>query len=147
MTQYLTDQALDLGALLLETEDDNCGALVVFGGTVRMHNEGRTVDSIDYSAHAALAEKTLREIEEETIRRFKVARCRLAHRTGRLELGQISVLVVVRAQHRPEAFDAARWAIDTLKKRVPIWKEEFYQSGDSEFLEGMPLESKISDRP
>ena len=147
MTDYLSDETLDLDALLSETEDESCGALVVFGGAVRINNEGRTVHSIDYSAHTALAEKTLREVEQETKAKFGVTQCRLIHRVGKLALGELSVLVVVRAGHRPEAFEAARWAIDTLKKRVPIWKEEFYQSGDSEYLEGTPLESKISDRP
>ncbi len=147
MSDYLFDTDLDLHALLAETEDESCGALVIFGGAVRVNNEGRTVDSIDYSAHNALAEKTLREVEQETRDKFQVAQCRLVHRIGKLALGELSVLVVVRAGHRPEAFEAARWAIDTVKKRVPIWKEEFYQSGDSEYLEGTPLESKISDRP
>ena len=147
MGEHLTDSSLDIDALLAETEDETCGALVIFSGAVRLNNEGRTVDSIDYSAHTALAEKTLREIEQETREKFGVPQCRLVHRVGKLALGELSVLVVVRAGHRPEAFEAARWAIDSLKKRVPIWKEEFYASGDSEYLDGTPLESKISDRP
>lgn len=140
----LQDEPLDLASLLTETRDENCGALVVFGGTVRLDNEGRSVRSIDYTAHAALADKTLREIEQETREKFNVAQCRLVHRLGHLELGELSVLVVVRAGHRPEAFEAARWAIDTLKERVPIWKEEFYTEGDSEYLEGTPLKSRKS---
>lgn len=147
MSRHLSDETLDILELLEETADESCGALVVFGGAVRIENEGRTVDSIDYSAHQALAEKTLAEIENETRERFGVAQCRLIHRIGRLALGELSVLVVVRAAHRPEAFEAARWAIDTLKARVPIWKEEFYQQGDSTYLEGTPLQSKITDRP
>lgn len=145
--QHLSDETLDIAGLLADTEDDSCGALVVFGGAVRIHNEGRQVDSIDYSAHTGLANRILGDIEQETKSRFSVAQCRIMHRTGRLALGELSVVVVVRAGHRPEAFEAARWAIDTLKKRVPIWKEEFYRTGDSEFLDGVPLESKISDRP
>ena len=146
--QYLSDQPLDIETLLAETADDNCGALVIFGGAVRIRNEGRTVNAIDYSAHTALAVKTLREIERETKERFAIPQCRLIHRTGRLTLGELSVVVVVRAGHRPQAFAAARWAIDTLKQRVPIWKEEFYQSGDSEYLDGVPLaSSKTSNRP
>lgn len=147
MSDYLYDTELNLDELLSATEDDSCGALVVFGGSVRINNEGRRVDSIDYSAHKTLAEKTLREVEQETRERFSVPQCRIVHRVGKLSLGELSVLVVVRAGHRPEAFEAARWAIDSLKKRVPIWKEEFYHSGESEYLQGTPLESKISDRP
>lgn len=152
MSRHLSEETLDILGLIEETADESCGALVVFGGAVRIQNEGQTVDSIDYSVHQGLAEKTLAEIESETRERFGVAQCRIIHRTGKLALGELSVLVVVRAGHRPEAFEAARWAIDTLKARVPIWKEEFYQQGNSEYLEGTPLvgkplQSKISDRP
>ncbi len=144
---HLSAESLDLQALLDKTADDRCGALVVFGGTVRLENEGQQVTAIDYTAHTALAEKTLREIEAEALERFGITHCRLQHRLGHLELGELSVLVVVRAGHRPEAFEAARWAIDTLKERVPIWKEEFYAAGGSEYLEGTPLQSKKSNRP
>lgn len=144
---HLFEEELDIAELLGETADDTCGALVVFGGTVRLNNEGRKVESIDYTAHETLAQKTMAEIEQETRERFDVAHCRLVHRLGKLVLGEFSVLVVVRSGHRPEAFAAARWAIDTLKERVPIWKEEFYTEGESDYLKGTPLKSKKSDRP
>lgn len=136
---HLTDEALDLAALLEETGDERCGALAVFGGTVRIDNEGRQVTAIDYSAYAPLAVKTLQAIEAETMQRFGVHQCRLVHRTGKLALGELSVLVVVRAGHRPEAFEAARWAIDTLKERLPVWKQEYYADGSNEYLEGTEL--------
>jgi molybdopterin synthase catalytic subunit len=136
---HLTDQSLDLAALLADTEDADAGALVVFGGTVRF--DGR-VEAIDYTAYAPLAEKALTEIERETRSRFAdVRQCRLIHRIGLLKLGELSVLVVVRAGHRDAAFTAARWAIDTLKSRVPIWKQEHYTDGTLEFVEGTPLET------
>lgn len=139
---HLTDTTLDLAALLEETADERCGALAVFGGTVRIDNEQRKVNAIDYTAYAPMAERTLRSIEQEARERFGVHQCRLVHRTGRLELGELSVLVVVRAAHRPEAFEAARWAIDTLKQRVPVWKQEYYADGSSEYLEGNELTQK-----
>lgn len=132
----LTDQELDLAALLADTEDPACGALVVFGGTVRL-DDG--VQAIDYTAYAPLAEKALAEIEQETLSRFDVRHCRLVHRLGLLKLGELSVLVVVRAGHRAAAFEAARWAIDTLKQRIPVWKEEHYHDGRQIFVEGQPL--------
>lgn len=140
---HLTEEALELADLLAETEDERCGALAVFGGTVRLTNKGQTVSSIDYSAYEPLAVKTLQDIECETIERFGVYQCRLTHRTGKLKLGELSVLVVVRAGHRPAAFDAARWAIDTLKERVPVWKLENYADGSSEYQHGVELDREV----
>jgi molybdopterin synthase catalytic subunit len=133
---------LDLDALLRETEDDASGALVIFSGTVRNENEGRPVDGMTYEAHVAMAEKVLRELEQEVLSRFPVRRCRIVHRIGALALGEVSIYVVVRAGHRGEAFDAARYGIDEAKLRVPIWKEEHYIDGDSRYLDGTPLRKR-----
>lgn len=138
----LQENALDLDALLAETADPASGALVVFAGTVRNENDARAVAGIGYSAHAALAEKTLARIEAETRERFQIRECRILHRLGELVPGEISVLVVVRAAHREAAFAAARHAIDTLKASVPIWKEERYEDGQSRFLEGVTLQAR-----
>ncbi|HWU68510.1 MAG TPA: molybdenum cofactor biosynthesis protein MoaE [Stenotrophobium sp.] len=135
MTRVTAD-ALDIENLLAQTEDPACGAVVVFGGTVRL-DQG--VRMIDYTAYVPLAEKTLAEIEQEALRRFDIRHCRLVHRTGLLKLGEWSVMVVVRAGHRGAAFDAARWAIDTLKTRVPVWKEEHFADGRQTFVEGTPI--------
>jgi molybdopterin synthase catalytic subunit len=136
---HLTEEALDFAALLAETADPEAGALVVFGGTVRF--DGR-VEAINYTAYAPLAARTLTELEAETRARFPDVRsCRLLHRLGLLKTGELSVLVVVRAGHRAEAFAAAHWAIDTLKVRVPVWKQEHYTDGTCEYLEGVPLQT------
>lgn len=134
--RHLTADPLDLDALLAETEADECGALVVFGGTVRLTNNEREVESMDYSAYGPLAARTLADIEQETIRQFAVHACRIQHRTGRLGLGEVSVYVVVRAIHRDAAFDAARHALEELKARVAVWKNEYYADGTSAYLEG-----------
>jgi len=136
---WITDQPLELEPLLRETDDHSSGALVVFYGTVRDENEGRPVQSMTYEAHVGLAEKVLAEIEQEAITKFGVRRCRIQHRIGHLELGEPSVLIVVRAGHRAEAYAASRYAIDELKERAPIWKEEHYAEGDSRYLDGVPL--------
>ena len=133
---HLSAEPLDLDALLTETEDDRCGALVVFGGTVRLNNAGREVESMDYSAYGPLAARTLADIEAETTDRFDAHACRIQHRTGRLGLGEVSVYVVVRAVHRDAAFAAARHALEELKARVAVWKNEFYADGSSAYLEG-----------
>lgn len=136
---HLQDAPLDLAGLLAETDTPDCGALVVFGGTVRNENNGRSVDGISYTAHLHLAEKILQQVEQDCLDRFGIQSCRIVHRHGQLKVHELSVLVVVRAAHRAAAFEAARHAIDMLKERVPIWKEEHYTDGKSEYLEGVPL--------
>lgn len=137
--KHLQTDPLDLASLLAETDSPDVGALVVFGGTVRNSNDGRSVNGINYSAHVVLAEKILKEIEQDSLKHFDIQSCRIIHRHGQLNLQEFSVLVVVRAAHRVAAFEAARYAIDTLKQRVPIWKEEHYGDGSSRYLEGTPL--------
>ena len=141
MSRWLTEKPLELEKLLQETEDLSSGGLVIFCGTVRNENEGRRVHAITYEAHSALVERVLCELEEEVLSNFDVRRCRIQHRVGTLQLGESSVIIVVRAAHRAEAFEAAHYAIEELKKRAPIWKEEHYETGESRFLNGTPLKS------
>jgi molybdopterin synthase catalytic subunit len=140
MGYRVTDQPLNLSELLAETEDSGSGALVVFVGTVRDHNGGKPVEAVTYEAYIPLAEKVLEELEREVLKRFDVRACRIQHRVGTLRLGEPSVAIVVRAAHRAEAFEGAHYAIDELKRTVPIWKEERYTSGEGRFLEGIPLQ-------
>lgn len=137
--QRITEQPLDPAMLLGETDNDTCGAFVVFGGTVRNHHQGRGVAGMRYSAYGPMAERVLAELEEETRERFGVAECRLMHRVGELGIGETSVLVAVRSAHRAEAFRAGEYAIDTLKERLPVWKEDFYDDGSSAHQDGVPL--------
>lgn len=139
MSRWILNSPLDVNALLQETEDPGSGALIVFYGTVRDQNEGQPVNGMSYEAHVSMAEKVLAEIEQEAIQRFGARRVRIQHRIGALALGEPSVLVVVRAAHRAESYAASRYAIDELKQRAPIWKEEHYVSGDSRYLDGVPL--------
>jgi len=136
---HLQSEPLDLAALLRDTEDGACGALVVFSGTVRNHHAGKAVQRLNYTAHRGLVEKVLAELEEETKAKFGVRQCRIVHREGDLEVGEDSVLVVVRSAHRGEAFAAAKYAIDTLKQRAPVWKREFYADGSVDYQDGVPL--------
>jgi molybdopterin synthase catalytic subunit len=147
MSRWICETPLELEPLLKETDDPGSGALVIFYGTVRNENEGQPVEAMTYEAHLSLAEKVLREIEEEALARFAVRRCRIQHRIGRLELGDPSVLIVVRSAHRADAYAASKYAIDEVKQRAPIWKEEHYISGDSRYLEGVPLKKPSAERP
>ncbi|MDF3982242.1 molybdenum cofactor biosynthesis protein MoaE [Luteibacter sp. PPL201] len=113
-----------------------CGGLALFVGTVRDHHEGRSVIRLRYTAHEALAAKTIRDVEEATRRRFGVPYVRIVHRLGDLVIGDVAIACVVRAPHRAEAFDACRYAVDAVKHGAPIWKEEFYADGSSAFVEG-----------
>lgn len=139
MNRWICETPLDLSRLLSEAEDTASGAVVVFCGAVRNENEGRPVASMTYEAHVSLAEKVLRAIEQEAVEKFGARRCRIQHRIGHLRLGELSVAIVVCAGHRTEAYEASRYAIDEVKRRAPIWKEEHYLDGQSRFLDGIPL--------
>lgn len=143
--RWITEAPLSLDELLRETADVSCGALVVFGGTVREQNEGREVSGMSYDAHVRLAATTLAALEREARERFGVPQCRAMHRVGALALGETSVYVVVRSPHRPAAFEAGRWLIDTLKERLPVWKQEHYVDGSSEHLKGVSLVAPSRD--
>lgn len=136
----LRDGALNLAEWLAAPAPADCGALAIFAGTVRNAHEGRAVSGMTYHGHRPLAEARLREIEATAASRYSV-RIAVAHALGELGIGDISVIVVVRGGHRIEAFAACRWAIDTIKQAVPIWKEEHYIDGEARFLEGTPLKS------
>ncbi len=138
--RYLCEKPLDRDTLIEETADDRCGALVVFSGDIRHHNEGRDdVVAIDYEAHGPIATKTLKTIETEVLEEFEIHQCRVQHRVGRVEVGESSVLVVCRGPHRDGTFEAARYAIDELKRRVPLWKKECYADGTDRYLDGTSL--------
>ena len=126
-----TDAELPIGGIYEWCVRPDCGAVVLFSGTVRDHAEGRTgVHQLEYEAYDEMVVPKLTEIADETrIRWPEVGRIALIHRVGRLELGESSVVACVSAPHRPEAFAAARFAIDALKVSVPVWKREIWAGG------------------
>lgn len=116
------------------------GAQLVFWGVVRDENEGRRVEAVTYDVHPPLAEQTFREIGREALARFgEELRIVIVHRSGRLDVGEVSVVVAVASGHRDEAYEASRYVIEQLKVRSPIWKQEHYADGDSEWLRGHQL--------
>lgn len=115
---------LSLQELLDETSEVDAGALVVFGGCVRAVDRGIGIAALDYDVHREMAERTLRRIEREISMREGVLSCRIVHRVGEVGAGEMSVYVVVRARHRPEAFEAAREGIERVKAEAEIWKED-----------------------
>ena len=127
----LTDVELPIGELYDWCVRGDCGAVVLFSGTVRDHAEGRTgVTHLEYEAYDEMVVPKLEEIVAETRARWSdVGRMALVHRTGRLALGESSVVAVVSSPHRPDAFAAARFAIDALKVSVPVGKREIWEGG------------------
>ena len=129
----LVREPIDLVALQATTPSD--GALCLFVGVVRNENQGRVVLRLEYEAYEEMALPLMEEIAAETRSLYPVTDVRLVHRLGRLEIGEASVAVAVSSPHRAEAFAACRFAIDTLKAKVPIWKKEIYADG-SDWLDG-----------
>ncbi len=127
--------AIDATALRQRLEDAGAGAVVTFEGTVRNHSAGRPVLRLAYEAFSPLAVKEGERILAEARERFAIARLACTHRTGALAIGEVAVWVGVAAAHRGAAFDACRYVIDELKRRVPIWKKEFYADGESGWIE------------
>jgi molybdopterin synthase catalytic subunit len=132
----VTDEPLDPREALAFTSDPAAGGTVLFAGTVRDHSEAGPVTGLDYEAWREVAEARLLEIGEELCRRWPVRRAALLHRTGRLGVGEVSVLVCCSAPHRSEAFEAARHGIERIKADVPIWKKELLANGESRWVMG-----------
>jgi molybdopterin synthase catalytic subunit len=122
--------------LIRAVRGDGDGAVALFLGTVRNHNAGRRVLRLEYSAYAEMAEGEMAAIEDDALSRFEISRVALVHRRGLLEVGEVSVGVAVSAVHRAEAFEACRYVIDTLKRKVPIWKKELFEGGEHWVEEG-----------
>ncbi|MBU6152798.1 MAG: molybdenum cofactor biosynthesis protein MoaE [Bdellovibrionales bacterium] len=118
----------------------DCGACDLFFGTVRGRNHGKDVVAVSYDAFVPLARAELRRIGEEALGAANTqGTVVIRHRTGKLAVGELSVLIAVFTPHRAQAFEACRFVIEELKKRAPIWKKEFYRDGETEWLKGHSL--------
>jgi len=126
----LTRHAIDTRAVIARLLTGAEGAVVTFEGTVRNHTKGRATRCLDYECYESMALKTMLKIGVEIAAQYEVGRVAIVHRLGRMLIGETSVAVVVTAPHRGPAFEAARAAIDRLKKRVPIWKKEYFVDGE-----------------
>jgi molybdopterin synthase catalytic subunit len=127
----VVDQPLSPDAIAAEVDDPGAGGVVIFSGVVRNETGGRPVKFLEYEAHAPMAEAKMREIGEAVHAQWaEVKRVAILHRIGRLEIGESSVLIAVSAAHRQQAFEACKYAIDTLKRTVPVWKKEHFEDGE-----------------
>jgi molybdopterin synthase catalytic subunit len=125
----LVHKPIDVGSLISHVRAGQDGAIVSFDGFVRDESHGRPTLHLEYEAYESMALTKMREIGAQAHERFLIHRVAMAHRLGRLEIGETSVFIAVSAPHRAAAFEACRFAIDTLKRTVPIWKKEFFADG------------------
>lgn len=126
----VTEKAIDLQELVDYVADPEAGAIATFIGTTRNNNEGRRVIGLDYDAYAEMAEKELARIGEEAKAKWPICRMAIVHRLGPVQITEASVIIAVSAAHRDAAFAACRFAIEEIKKTVPIWKKEVYEGGE-----------------
>ena len=126
----LSDEPLSLDRAVDEVRDERAGAIATFTGTTRAVSRGRDVVHLDYEAYEGMAEQVMAEIARELEERYELCAVAVHHRTGRVVIGETSVVIAVSAPHRSDALAACRDAIDQLKERVPLWKKEVYAGGE-----------------
>jgi MoaE-MoaD fusion protein len=135
--------AIETQQVLEKLKRGEDGAAVVFEGIVRNHTRGRKTLYLEYDAYEQMALDQMESLAVQALRQFQIRDVAMVHRLGRLEIGEISVLIVVVSAHRSAAFDACRRLIDTLKRTVPIWKKEYFEDG-AVWADGEPFPAEIS---
>lgn len=126
----LTDSELSLSECYEFVQDNSCGGLAIFVGTVRNSTKNKEVIKLEFSAYDPMAIKEMKIIAERAIELFGVEKIAIHHAVGMLEIGQVPVIITVSSPHREAAFKACQFAIDTLKETVPIWKKEYFEDGE-----------------
>jgi molybdopterin synthase catalytic subunit len=132
----ISEHTIDIELLLENVKDNAAGATVLFLGTVRNHNDDYDVSAIYYEAYIKMAHETMAKIETEAIKRWNLKKFAAMHRIGNLKIGEVSVAIAVSSEHRAEAFEAGRYAIDRIKSEVPIWKKEIRRDKGGVWAEG-----------
>lgn len=129
-TCWLSDQPLELAQAVGRVSGPGMGGIVTFVGAVRDHARGREIRHLEYEAYPEMAEREMQKIADEAAQRWPGCAVSIGHRSGHLEVGDLAVVIAAAAPHRAEAFAACRFAIDTLKQTVPIWKKEVATDGE-----------------
>jgi molybdopterin synthase catalytic subunit len=145
----ITASVINSAEVLADVGSTADGAALLFLGTVREEHDGRPVRGMRYDAYAAMADSVLGQIAREAGEQAGTDRISVVHRTGELAIGEVSVAIAVSTPHRAEAFEAARYIIEQIKLRLPVWKHEHYTDGRSEWLDGAtpPVGSAAGDGP
>ena len=128
--------AIDTTELIARVGAPEHGAVLLFLGTVRDHNDGRPVEGVGYEAYEEMARAVLATVAEEAAARLGSGAVAVEHRVGELAVGEVSVAIAVAAPHRAPAYEASRYVIEEIKKRLPVWKQERYVDGDARWLPG-----------
>lgn len=126
----ITEQPLNMQECINWVMSPECGGIDVFIGTVRNTTKGKAVVRLEFEAYESMAMKEVEKIAAEMKTKWPVHKIVMHHRVGVLQVGEVPVIIAVSAAHRDAAFDACRYAIDTLKQRVPIWKKEVFEDGE-----------------
>ena len=126
----LSGEALSVDAAVAEVRDDGAGAIATFVGTTRAHSRGRDVLHLDYEAYEGMAEQVMADLADQMTRRHALCKVAIHHRVGRVDIGEMSVVIAASAPHRAAALAACKDAIDELKVSVPLWKKETYVGGE-----------------
>ncbi|MEL6652717.1 MAG: molybdenum cofactor biosynthesis protein MoaE [Bacteroidota bacterium] len=126
----LTEAPLLPQTAIDQVSDPSCGGIDVFIGTVRNHTQKKSVERLEFEAYGPMAKKEMAKIAQAAMERWPVKKIAIHHRHGRLEIGEIAVVIAVSTAHRADAFAACKFAIDTLKESVPIWKKEIFEDGE-----------------
>ncbi len=132
----ITSDPIDTAGVLAKVGHAEDGAVLLFLGVVRDHNDGRPVSGVGYEAYAEMAEGVLAELAAEAAERLTTDRIAVIHRVGELGIGEASVAIAVSSPHRAEAYEASRYVIEEIKKRLPVWKHERYSDGTTDWVEG-----------
>lgn len=142
----IQDTALSLDNFDVIQNYPECGGIGIFIGTVRNHHEGRGVKALKYTAYKPIAEKMIRAIEQEVKTKYEVSYVQVIHRIGSLDIGDKAIIAVAYAAHRKEAFMACEEAVERVKHEVPVWKEEFYVDGSSQYVAGCCIREDLDDQ-
>jgi len=126
----IVDQPIDINDLLAKVASPGAGGIATFLGVVRDNSLGRKVLYLLYEGYGPMAVKEMQRVEDEVRKRWDIESIAITHRTGKLEIGEASVAIAVASAHRREAIEACHFAIDLLKKTVPVWKKEFWEGGE-----------------
>ncbi len=130
----ITDIDIDITGIAAALSDENCGAQVLFTGTTRKNTDGRETVRLEYECYHPLAIKEMEKLRSDAMQRWPLQKCVIVHRIGVVEIGEASIAVGVASPHRKDAFEAAQWIMDTIKKVVPVWKKEKWTNGETEWV-------------
>ena len=133
----IADKAIDIQACIDAAQSERAGAVDVFIGTVRNHNNAKEVVRLIFETYDTMAVKKMQELADQAREKWEIEKIVMVHRKGTLEIGDVAVVIAVSTPHRAASFEACQWLIDTLKQVVPIWKREVYKNGE-EWLEAHP---------